>query len=99
MTSGPDNPHQIEFAHESGFLGRRFGAGESRNGEMNRCELIKLICPTSGQISRFAVDWPAACDLTPLRHHLNCGTVGTLICGGGSGATFWAFAIPLGSIT
>jgi hypothetical protein len=33
------------------------------------------------------------------RNHLNCGTVGTLICGGGSGATFLAFASPLGSVT
>jgi hypothetical protein len=31
--------------------------------------------------------------------HLNCGTVGTPMCGGGSGATLLAFPIPLGSVT
>jgi hypothetical protein len=34
-----------------------------------------------------------------IRNHLNCGTVGTLMFGGGSGATFLVFAIPLGSVT
>jgi hypothetical protein len=33
-----------------------------------------------------------------LRNHLNCGTVGTLMCGGGIGATLEAFPIPLGSV-
>ena len=34
----------------------------------------------------------------PVCNHLNCGTCGALIRGGGSGATFWAFALPLGSV-
>jgi hypothetical protein len=33
-----------------------------------------------------------------LRNHLNCGTVGTLMRGGGIGATLEAFPIPLGSV-
>jgi hypothetical protein len=34
-----------------------------------------------------------------IRDHLNFGTVGTLMFGCGSGATFLAFAISLGSVT
>jgi hypothetical protein len=34
-----------------------------------------------------------------LRNHLNCGIVGTLMRGGGIGATLEAFPIPLGSVT
>jgi hypothetical protein len=36
---------------------------------------------------------------SPLRNHLNCGIVGTLMRGGGIGATLEAFPIPLGSVT
>ena len=32
------------------------------------------------------------------RNHLNCGTVGTVMRGGGIGATLEAFPIPLGSV-
>jgi hypothetical protein len=34
---------------------------------------------------------------SPPRNHLNCGTVGTVMRGGGIGATLDAFPIPLGS--
>jgi hypothetical protein len=34
---------------------------------------------------------------TSFRNHLNCGTVGTVMRGGGIGATLEAFPIPLGS--
>src|ERR1700709_2768948 len=35
---------------------------------------------------------------TSFRNHLNCGTVGTVMRGGGIGATLEAFPIPLGSV-
>jgi hypothetical protein len=35
----------------------------------------------------------------PPRHHLNCGTVGTVMRGGAIGATLEAFPLPLGSVT
>ena len=72
---------------------------EGRTREMNRYELAKLICPSSGKSA--GLRWTEQrLAISPFfRHHLNCGTVGTPMCGGGSGATFWAFAIPLGSTT
>jgi hypothetical protein len=34
------------------FARKRFGAVEGRTSELNRCEWIKLICPSPGKIRR-----------------------------------------------
>jgi hypothetical protein len=40
-----------------------------------------------------------SCEAIGTLNHLNCGTVGTVMRGGGIGATLEAFPIPLGSVT
>jgi hypothetical protein len=57
-------------------------------------------CPSKFQITASAaISSMHMIDAAADAVHLNCGTVGTLMCGGGNGATLLAFPIPLGSVT
>jgi hypothetical protein len=64
------------------------GAPAGRRGASKRSPLLALF-PQPGLGDAV---------VSPLRHHLNCGIVGTLMRGGGIGATLEAFPIPLGSV-
>jgi hypothetical protein len=98
LAPGLDNPDQLETAHEIGFWARAISGRRAPDERDESVRIDQTDLPVVGQISRLAVDRPALA-ISPLRRHLNCGTIGALMCGGGSGATFCAFAIPLGSTT
>jgi hypothetical protein len=56
------------------------------------------LSPDSVAIARAGDARDYALVASPPRNHLNCGTVGTVMRGGGIGATLEAFPIPLGLV-
>ena len=82
----------LEAAIISGQTVRAFRSS-ARQAHANRCPAD----PAAPRMAdrRFLRRRPTS----DIRNHLNCGTVGALMCGGGNGATLLAFPIPLGSVT
>ncbi|MDB5636743.1 MAG: hypothetical protein JWP51_1651 [Bradyrhizobium sp.] len=78
-----------------------FGPDRSDDRRIGRrsCGTARGIRAEPGSLALFPLLGLGDAVESALRNHLNCGIVGTLMRGGGIGATLEAFPIPLGSVT